>query len=894
VAIEPGSSLLHYRIVEKIGEGGMGVVWKGVDTTLDREVAIKVLPEAFAGQPERLARFEREARVLAALSHPNIAGIYGLHEKDGTRFLAMEMVPGEELAARIARGPIPQDVALAIGLGIASALEAAHAAGVVHRDLKPANVKVTPEGKVKVLDFGLAKALAPDPGARQTDASLSPTMTSVGSIAGMILGTAAYMSPEQARGQAADARADVWAFGVVLYEMLSGKKLFEGRTVSDILASVLKTEPCWSDLPAATPPGVRRLLRRCLAKDPETRLHHIADARLEIQEAMAGGSPEEVATAAAPPVRGARARLLPWAVAALALLLAVLSLWLGRPFSSPEPRPVLSLAVPFPQGTQFSEDQQASLAISPTGDHLAVILIQDGVRKIFLRALDRPGMAPLGGTENAHNPFFSPDGRWLGFLADGKIRKVPVDGGKPLTISDAASGSRGVCWGSGDVIVFSPANNMPLMMIPAGGGTPTPITTLDEKDRERTHRWPQVMPGGDVVLFTVGYLDSSESYDESPIDAVRISTGERKRILAGASFARYVGGEQLLFARGGFLFAVPFDPVALQTRGTPVPVIDGVLGSRNSGIAHMDASAGGLLAFIPGEQTAVRRVLTWVNADGTRERLAAAEAYSNPSLSPDGRRIVFTLLGDKSMDVWIHDIERETTTRLTFKGNNLYPIWSPDGRWITFSSDRDGHFAVYRKPGDGSGEAELLLGAAGESYRATSWSPDGRHLAVVAESPEPDIRILSLEEDKSVEFLATEHKESNAAFSPDGRWIAYESDESSRDEIYVRPFPGPGGKWQVSADGGTQPYWSRDGTRIFFRDDDKILGVEVESDGGGFRAGRPRDIVGIVDQVSGEQTYSVDQDGRRFLILTREDAAGAGPDRVVVVVNWFDWLRPRR
>ena len=894
MAIEPGSSLLHYRIVEKIGEGGMGVVWKGVDTTLGREVAIKVLPEAFAKQAQRLARFEREAKLLATLNHPNIAVIYGLHEADGTRFLAMEMVPGEELAARIGRGPIPPDEVLAIGLQIAGALEAAHAAGVVHRDLKPANVKVTPDGKVKVLDFGLAKAMAPDPVSGQHDASLSPTMTAAASAAGMILGTAAYMSPEQARGQAADARADVWAFGVVLFEMLSGKRLFEGKTVSDVLASVLKSDPDWDRLPARTPPGTRRLLRRCLAKDPESRLHHIADARLEIQEALAGGSPDEAELAAASPAPASGRRLLPWTLAAAGILLAGLSLWLGNPFSKPEPRPLLSLAVPFPRETQLFDDQEGNLAISPKGDRLAVVLIQDGVRKIFLRALDRPGMIPLAGTESAEMPFFSPDGRWLGFIAKGKMMKVPVDGGTPLTICDAAGSNRGASWGSGDVIVFAPSNSTPLVKVSANGGVPAPLTALDEKANERTHRWPQVLPGGDVVLFTVGFLGSSESYEESPIDAVRISTGERTRVLEGASFARYVSGH-LIFARGGFLFAVPFDPGTLKTTGNPVPVMEDVRGNRNSGVAYVDVSAGGLLAYVPGKQVAVQRVMVWIYPGGTREKLAAPpEAYSNARVSPDGRRIVFTLLGDQSQDVWIHDIERGTTTRLTFKGNNLFPIWSPDGKWIAFSSDRDGRMSVYRKPSDGSGEAELLLGANDRKFMTDSWSPDGRYLALGTGTNYTDIAILALEDGKTTEFLHTDQDESSPSFSPDGRWIAYQSDESGQNEIYVRPFPGPGGKWQISARGGEEPYWSRDGSRIFFLHDEKIWAADVQSDGAGLRPGRPQVVADTVAMSFSERNYSIDSNGKRFLYVTQASETGSGPDRIVVVANWLDKLRQDR
>jgi serine/threonine protein kinase/Tol biopolymer transport system component len=897
MSLAPDQTLLHYRMIEKIGEGGMGVVWKAVDTTLDREVAIKVLPEAFAEEGERLARFEREAKVLASLNHPNIAGIYGLHAEDGIHFLALEMVEGEELAARIDRGPMPFAEALEIGRQIAEALEAAHGAGIIHRDLKPANVKLTPDGKVKVLDFGLAKALASDPGSDEPDPGMSPTMTSAGTIVGMILGTAAYMSPEQARGYPADTRADVWAFGVVLFEMLCGKRLFTGKTVSDTLASVLKIEPDWKDLPDETPSAVRRLLRRCLAKEPEDRLHHIADARIEIRDVLAGDSPDEpvIAATSPEPEPAPRSSVVPWSVAALGVVLAAVALWFGNPFSKPELRPTLSLAAPFPPDARLYSDQFGNLAVTPDGSHLAVVLVEGGVQQIYLRALDDPKISPVEGTRDASTPFFSPDGQWLGFVANGTLKKVSLEGGTPLTICEAAGVNRGASWGPGDVIVFAPTTTSPLMVVPGSGGTPRPITTLDVESKERSHRWPHLMPDGDTVLFTVGYFDSSESYEESPIDAVRISTGERKTVLEGASYAKYADSGHLVFARGGFLFSVPFDPDTLEVNGTPVPAMEGVMGSRNSGLSYMDLSRNGLLAFVPGREISVRSVLAWQYPDGTREQLAApSEAYYAPRLAPDGRRIAVTVLGDATANSWVYDIERETLTRLTFEGDNLVPLWSPDGKWIAFTSSRAGRQAIYRKPSDGSGDAELLLGDDNKSFGTNAWSPDGRYLALDDNTTgTSNISVLSLEDGKVIEFLHTAHDEYMAAFSPDSKWIAYVADESGRYEIYVRPFPGPGGKWQISSNGGLEPYWSRDGSKLFFRRNDQYLVVDVETSGESFRAGRPRVAVEHVEQLLPEQSYSVDANGERFLTVGRVDEKEAGPDRVVVMVNWFDELRRR-
>ena len=444
------------------------------------------------------------------------------------------------------------------------------------------------------------------------------------------------------------------------------------------------------------------------------------------------------------------------------------------------------------------------------------------------------------------------------------------------------------------MVVLSQAVDSPLVTVSGSGGTPRPITTLDEASNERSHRWPQVLPDGDTVLFTVGFLNSSESYEESPIDAVRISTGERKTVLEGASHAKYIDSGHLVFARGGFLFAVPFDPDALEVSGTPVPVMENVMGSRNSGLSYMDVSGNGLLAFVPGEETYVRRVLAWGYPDGTIERLATPPvAYNAPRLARDGRRVAVTVLGDSSADTWIYDIERETMTRLTFEGNNFVPIWSPDGAWIAFSSDRSGRQAIYRKPSDGSGAAELLLGDDDTSYTPNSWSPDGRYLAVDATSGTSDISILSIEDGEVSEFLHTDYEEYMSAFSPDGKWIAYCANESGRYEIYVRPFPGPGGKWQISSNGGAEPYWSRDGSKLFFRDDERILEVDVETSGGSLRAGRPRVVLEDMEQLTIEQTYSVDSIGERFLEIVPADEGESGPDRVVVMVNWFDELRRR-
>jgi len=852
--------LLHYRLAGKLGQGGMGEVWKAVDTDLNREVAIKVLPEAFSQNPERLARFEREARLLASLNHPNIASIYGLHEApaagsgQAVRFLAMELVPGDDLAQRLERGPLSTGEAQRIALQIAEALETAHGQGVIHRDLKPANIKLTADGQVKVLDFGLAKAADPGPDGSGADPSLSPTMTSAGTQLGMILGTAAYMSPEQARGHVVDYRADIFAFGCVLYEMLTGRRLFSGKTVSDTLAEVLKTDPDWDALPDDTPPAVRRLLRRCLAKEPEERLHHAADVRIELREASEGVAAEDVVAAAASvEARPAWRRALPWALVAALALVALIAVSFGSLFVSEEARET------FKMGT---------LALSPDGRMLAILLTRDGHEALYLRKLDSPDITLVAGTEGASTPFFSPDGQWIGFFADNKLKKVSISGGTPLTLCEASGADRGATWTEDDRIVFTPNFTMPLLQVPGSGGTPTPLTSLDDEGNERTR-----------------------------IDAVFPATGERKTVMQGASLAFYADTGHLIFARGGFLFAVPFDLDRIEVTGTPVPVAEGVMGNRSSGVVHAALSDTGTLAYIPGEQISVRRALAWRDRDGAIERLAAPHrSYSAPRVSPDGGRVAVAVGGATNNDIWIYDITRETLTRLTFEGDNGLPVWSPDGKKIAFFSNRGGMQGIYWKPADGSGEAQLVVQNEGHQYSPNDWSPDGRYLVIDDVDRASDIGFLDFERAAAGEpevqpFLATEYDEYMADLSPDGRWITYVSDETGRFEVYVRPFPDPGGKWQLSVDGGFEPYWSPDGREVFFRRGEKILSTEIDTSEG-LRAGRPRVVVDNLPRFLSLQAYAVDQRGRGFLLTEPAEGEDA-PDRVVVIVNWFDELRRR-
>jgi serine/threonine-protein kinase len=896
MAGQPGQQLGHYRLVEKIGEGGMGVVWRATDTTLNRDVAIKMLPPGLATDVERMQRFGQEARLLASLNHPHIATIHGFHEDSGVRYLAMEIVEGEDLSERLAREPIPLERTIEIATQIAEALEIAHAQGVIHRDLKPANIKLTATGQVKVLDFGLAKALSIDPasGSSAGDPAHSPTMTSAGTLAGMIIGTAAYMSPEQARGKSADRRADLWAFGCLLYEMLTRTRPFDGETISDALASVLKEHPDWSALPEETPPAIRRLLRRCLTKDPRQRLGDAGAARLELREALEPLSPEEQTAplVATPPLAPTRRSVLPWAVTAV-VVVAALGAWFIGGGSDPVVTEPLHLAIPLPPGVKLSDDQQSNLAVSPDGSHLVFTAVRDEGTELYLRRLDDPETAAMPGTLNGENPFFSPDGRWVGFFADGTLKKVSISDGTLITICDSSGTPRGATWGGNDRIVFPKHFGGGLFQVNAAGGEATPLTELDEELRERTHRWPQFIPGHDVVLFTVATLDSPEFYDDAQIDAVDLSTGERKTVYDGASLARYLPTGHLLLAREGLLFAVPFDVDRVEVTGTPQPVVKAVMGARNSGVVYADIAQNGMLAYFAGKATTRRAALTWRYFDGRSEPVAGApiDGYVDPAVSPDGRRIAVAIAADDgSFNIWTYDIERETPTRITFEGNSRSPMWTPDGKSLVFSSIRDGQGAVYIKPADGSGEERLVHVIEGITVDPSDVSPSGQVTMVVYGSNRSDLYTKSLDDldGEAVEFSAGPSAEIHGAMSPDGRWIAYTSDETDSYDVFVRPFPGPGGRWQISRDGGIHPKWSPDGRRLFYRTGRRLYAVDVEvGEDDAFRPGTQQLLIDDLPRANLATAYGVSRDGTAILVPEPEDASGT-PEQITIVVNWLD------
>jgi Tol biopolymer transport system component len=897
MTIAAGTKLGSYEVIAPIGAGGMGDVYRARDTKLGRDVAIKVLPANFVNDPERLSRFQREARMLAALNHANIATIYGLEQSGGVTCLVMELVSGETLAERVKAGPLGIEEALKIAAQIAEALEAAHEKNIIHRDLKPANVKVTPEGKVKVLDFGLAKAFAGD--AASDDPSNSPTLSAAATMQGMILGTAAYMSPEQARGKACDKRTDIWAFGCVLYELLTGRQAFQGETTTEILAAVLRGEPDWQALAASTPAKIRDLLGRCLQRDLRRRLHDAADARIEIEEALATPATAEP-TAAVKGLRALGRQGLILSVGTLLLVAAIASLvtWNLRP--SPSPQPVSRTVITLPRGQQLAGlENGPAVALSPDGTHIAYVALQGGTQQIYLRAMDSLDAKPVPGTEGAFNPFFSPDGQWVGFFAGAKLMKVSVSGGAATNLGDAVN-PRGASWGSQGMIAFAPATVSAIQQVPDAGGIPQPLTRFEKG--EASHRWPELLPGGKALLFVGG--SSGVSFSNAQVLVQTIGAGQPRMLIQGGSNPRYAPSGHLVYAQGGSLMAVPFDPQRLAVTGAAVPVVEGVLQSSVNGDAQYSFATTGSLVYVPGGVQATQRRLVWVSRNGAEQPVPAPmRAYQFPRLSPDGRRVAVSIQ-EQETQVWLYDLSRETLAPLTFEGSQNYnAVWTPDGKRIAFQSDKEGPLNLFWQLADGSGGLERLTTSESNQF-PISWSPDGQLLAFVEINPttQRDIWVLRMGDPsagsgrvrKAQPFLRTRFDESVPRFSPDGRWLAYISNESGHFEIYVQPYPGPGGKWQISTEGGTEPVWNPNGRELFYRSGDKMMAVEIATQPA-FAAGKPRMLFEGQYEPTPATTpnYDVSPDGQRFLMLKPSESAGTAPTQINVVLNWFEELKRR-
>jgi serine/threonine-protein kinase len=894
MSLSPGKRLGPYEIQAAIGAGGMGEVYRARDTKLHRDVALKVLPDEFASDPDRLARFEREAHVLASLNHPHIASIYGFEDDGPTRALVLEFVPGDTLADRIvSRGPMPLDQALAIGRQIAEALQAAHEQGVVHRDLKPANVKVRDDGAVKVLDFGLAKAF--DPGGGVSGVSQSPTLTSPAMTqAGVILGTAAYMSPEQARGQNADKRSDVWAFGCVLYEMLTGTAPFTGETVSDLVASVLRGEPDWSRLPHDLPSSIAAFLKRCLDKDRGRRVADASVALFVLGEGYSTAATDRPAPPTSSKAWGPRQLAALGAAALLGAAGAGALVWYSRP--APEAKRLTRLTITPPQSAPFRVTSGANLNVAIAPDGTRIVYPGQG-GSLSLRRLDSLEATPLPGLGDPIDPFFSPDGQWIGFFnTNSTLEKVAVTGGPSTSLTSLRSApGRGASWADDGTIVFATAATSGLLSVPSTGGEVTVLTTPNREAGEGDHVLPQMLPGGRGVLFTI--MPATGGLDRAQAAVLDLKSKNYKIIVRGGSQPRYLPTGHLVYAAAGTLRAVPFNLDTLEPASSPpIPVLS--LSSATTGTATFDVSSDGTLVYVTGQGEAPAFKLVWVDRQGHEESLAAPpRAYLYPRLSPDGKRIALDIR-DHDNDIWMWDLQRETLTRVTVDpGLDRFPVWSRDGRRLIFSSDRTGQSNLFTQPASEIGKSERLLESATLDV-PLSLSRDGRRLVFRREL---DLMLMTLDERGApagpIQPLLNEpFQELTGEISPNDKWIAYGSDESGTFEIYVRPFPDvKAGRSQVSRGGGTQPVWSRDGRELFFfSPTGELMGVDVGA-GPAWTATPPRRIVPVGyfrGNFAAASTYDISPDGKRFLMIKRvETTPESTPVTLVVVQNWFEELK---
>lgn len=878
MTLTSGAKLGPYEILSPIGAGGMGEVYKARDTRLNRTVAIKVLPGHFSSDPDMKARFEREAQTIAGLNHPHICVLHDVGHQDGTDFLVMEYLEGQTLAQRLEKGALPLDEALKVAGEIADALDKAHGRGVIHRDLKPSNVMLTKDG-AKLLDFGLVKLKQ---AAQPTTLSALPTNADV-TAKGTILGTLQYMSPEQLEGQEADVRSDIFSFGVVLYEMLTGRKTFEGRSQSSIIAAIMHVEPpAVSTLQSMTPPALDRLVKRCLAKEPDNRWQTIRDLEEELKWIAESGSQAGVTI---PPV--AKQNLQKRLAVGTAIIIAIAAIGALLVYIRPTPpleRQAVRFTVGPPEKGNFNPNPMF-LSISPDGSKLAFVGA-DASRKqqLWVRALDSPVAQALPGTDNPSQPFWSADSRFVAFLAEGKLKKIAVSGGPALTITDAGPGGSGT-WSREDLILFSSGSG--LNRVSAAGGAATPVTMVDTSRQERAHLFPCFLPDGKHFL----YLAVNTKRENDAIFVGSLDSKERKLLLNGSSNPVYVPPGYVLFNRAGTLMAQPFDDQRLQFKGEAVPVAEGLMFNPTNGRTAFAASNNGVLAYRGGSVATPSR-LVWVSRNGIEQGLAApAHNYVLPRVSPDGQRVTAGV-EEAASQIWIYDLSRDTLTRLTFEGNsNLDPIWTPDGKRIVFKGTKNRFFW---QPADGSGPAEELTKSELPTNNAPgSISPDGQVLAFMGQDSDQDVYTLPLKDGKPQPFVHTPATETAPRFSPDGRWIAYASNESGRLEIYVRPYPGPGGKWQISVDGGTEPVWNPKGRELFYRAGNKMMAVEVTT-APTFSAGKPKMLFEgpYVPTPRSFADYDVSPDGQRFLMLRRSDEPQA-PGQINVVLNWLDDLKQK-
>jgi eukaryotic-like serine/threonine-protein kinase len=918
--LPPGARLGPYEILSLVGAGGMGEVYKCRDTRLDRTVAIKILPDTFAADPQFRERFDREARTISQLDHPHVCALYDVGEQDGTAFLVMQFLEGETLADRLAKGALPIDQAIKTGIEIASALDRAHRAGIVHRDLKPGNIMLTKTG-ARLLDFGLAKSSA----SVLAGASTLPTAANL-TAEGTILGTFQYMAPEQIEGQNVDARTDIFAFGVVLYEMVTGQRAFTGKTHASLISSILKdTLRPIVELQPLVPPLLDHIVSRCLAKDPDERWQSASDLTRELRWINEAGA---AARAAASPVapRAGRGRLILVVAAALAGLVAgtVATTLVARFGSRRAPdrgSEIMRVAVgiapaehlqaaPADQTLTEGRPSRTTMAWSPDGRSIVFSAVQGDRQQLYLRALDQLSATPMAGTEGASGPVFSPDGRWVGFWSAGALKKVSAGGGPATTICETPA-VFGASWGSDDTIVFARPLSEGLWRVPAAGGTAQPLARPDPQKGELNYQLPQVLPGGRVILFTVTHTPLP-TWEDTEIVAQSLATGQRTVLVQGGADGRYLPSGHLLYVRRGTLMAVPFNLERLEVTGGAVALIDDVMQAGNtpstlaeSGAGQFSVSESGSLLYVPGGLFPdPERSLVWVDrATGAVETLPMpARAYHSPRLSPNGQRVAFWTQGDRN--VWVHDLVRGTSTRLTSEARNARAIWTPDGTRVTYGSASGGNENLFWKAADGSGPAERLTTSHNLQF-AADWSPDGPTLVFVETRPETaeDIWVLPLTGNRQPRpIVQTRFNDAYPDVSPDGHWLAYASNESGRTEVYVQPYPGPGPRQQVSTDGGTGPAWSGDGAELFYTTTQTVGGQATHTRMMAvtvglrptFTAGPPRMLFQGKYGASGTiRSYDVTAGGRRFLMVQQKERPPVSTSEMILVQNWLEELRTR-
>jgi serine/threonine-protein kinase len=885
MTLAAGTRLGPYEVAAPIGAGGMGEVYRARDTRLGRNVALKVLPAEFLADPARLGRFEQEARSASALNHPNIVTVHDVGRAEATAYFAMELVEGKTLRELLTPGALPLKRTLSIAAQVADALAAAHSSGIVHRDLKPENVMVTAEGRVKVLDFGLAKLLP----AGAEGGSQLPTVAGARTESGVVLGTVDYMSPEQARGSPVDFRSDQFSFGSVLYEMATGRRPFQRDSAAQTLAAIIEDEPepIGSRNPKV-PPALGWIVERCLAKDPEGRYGSTGDLAREIAHTRdQAGSARAAGPAGGPSTGRVPREWVRLAGAAILGALAVAAVWrFARAGPLPRARPQrLTLTLPSNAPIEVAS-LGPSLALSPDGSRLVYVAESGGIRQLFLRPLDQSAPAPIAGTQGAWAPFFSPDGHWVGFFSNGKLKKVPLAGGVAIAICDAENGS--ASWGDDDTVVFESAHG--LASVSAAGGTPRTLVTADAKKGETYLNSPSLLPGRRAVLFAVW---TGGSMGEQPIVVQSLETGARQVLPVKGAWPRYAATGHVVFARDDLsLMAAPFDLSRLEVTGPPVPVAEGVLLYQPSGVAQYAFSDNGSLVYVGSSEGLTEGTMVWVDRRGKAEPLSSARHdFEMPRISPDGQRVAVGFDGE----VWVHEIARGTFTRLTFGGGAGQPVWTPDGRSLAFISTTAGPINQFRVSADGSGSPERLV-ASEHAQFVESFAPDGQHLAFMDIDPETgnDLWVLPLEgERKAKPLVRTPYAERGATFSPDGRWVAYTSNASGSWQVYVQPYGRSVGKSQVSSDGGTEAVWARDGRELFYRNGDRMMVVAVKR-GDELVAGKPSLLFEgryAMGPVEGFTNYDVSRDGQRFLMIKSEQPSA--PTQLNVVLNWFEDLEHR-